>query len=36
MQVQREKVTIDTPAGPMPAQLARPGTDGPFPAVIVV
>lgn len=24
MQVQREKVTIDTPAGPMPAQLARP------------
>jgi carboxymethylenebutenolidase len=36
MQVQREKVTIDTPGGAMPAQLARPETGGPFPAVIVV
>jgi carboxymethylenebutenolidase len=36
MQVQREKVSIDTPGGPMPAQLARPDTGGPFPAVIVV
>ena len=33
MQVQRQKVTIDTPGGPMPAQLARPATGGPFPAV---
>jgi carboxymethylenebutenolidase len=36
MQVQREKVSVETPAGAMPAQLARPATSGPFPAVIVV
>ena len=36
MQVQREKVTIDTPGGAMPVQLARPVIGGPFPAVIVV
>jgi carboxymethylenebutenolidase len=36
MQVQREKVSVETPSGAMPAQLARPATGGPFPAVIVV
>src|SRR5262245_18883343 len=36
MQVQRDKVTIETPGGAMPAQLARPASGGPFPAVIVV
>jgi carboxymethylenebutenolidase len=36
MQVQREKVSVETPAGAMPALLARPATGGPFPAVIVV
>ncbi len=36
MQVQREKVTIDTPGGAMPAQLGRPAGAGPFPAVLVI
>jgi carboxymethylenebutenolidase len=29
-------IDVPTPAGAMPAQLARPGGDGPFPAVIVI
>jgi carboxymethylenebutenolidase len=29
-------IDVPTPAGAMPAQLARPAGDGPFPAVIVI
>src|SRR5262245_26896923 len=36
MQTHRERITIETAAGPMTAQLARPATGGPFPGVIVV
>src|SRR5262245_26255393 len=36
MQVEREKVSIETPGGAMPAQMARPANGGPLPAVIVV
>jgi len=36
MDVERVRVAIDTPAGRMPAQLARPNAGGPFPAVVVV
>lgn len=36
MAIESEKVTIETPDGPMPAQLARPAAGGPLPAVIVV
>jgi carboxymethylenebutenolidase len=36
MQVDTEKVSVETPGGAMPAQLARPATGGPLPAVIVV
>jgi carboxymethylenebutenolidase len=36
MQVESEKVSIETPGGAMPAQLTRPATGGPLPAVIVV
>jgi carboxymethylenebutenolidase len=36
MQVESEKVSIETPGGAMPARLARPANGGPLPAVIVV
>jgi carboxymethylenebutenolidase len=36
MDIERERVTIETPDGPMPAQLARPVASGPLPAVLVV
>jgi carboxymethylenebutenolidase len=36
VQTQRERISIETPAGPMAAQLARPASGGPFPGVIVV
>jgi carboxymethylenebutenolidase len=36
MDVKSEMVDVPTPAGAMPAQLARPGGDEPLPAVIVI
>lgn len=31
-----ERITIETPDGPMAAYVARPADDGPFPALVVV
>jgi carboxymethylenebutenolidase len=36
MDVRSEMIEVETPAGPMPAQLAQPAASGPLPAVIVV
>src|SRR5262245_35381451 len=36
MQVKREMVSVTTPGGAMPAQLARPDAGGPHAEVVVV
>ncbi len=36
MAIRRSELDIPTPAGPMPAHLARPEGAGPFPAVVVL
>ena len=36
MDVQSEMIEVQTPGGPMPAQLARPASSGALPGVIVV